>query len=311
VLKSISAVSTFVIATVMVSCSLLAQDAVDVEALLVRMRAYLVDYETKLTGVVAEEHYEQWVEAGRAVVGGPAGQVRQSASAVQGPTKRSLVSDFLMIRWPGEAAWFGFRDVFLVDGTPVRDREERLLKLFTQNPMDVLARADLIAAESARYNIGGVERNINVPTQALDFLHPRFGSRFSFRKAGDEALDGRTVWRIAYEEREEPYLIKTPSGRGIRATGVAWIDQQTSAVLQTQLDLSVVEARLLLRMRITVVYRPDETLGFHVPVELRESHEQSDPSSRVGGAVQVGGRARYLKFRRFRAEAQEKMVPPV
>ena len=107
-----------------------------------------------------------------------------------------------------------------------------------------------------------------------------------------------------------PYLIKTPSGRGIRATGIAWIDQTTAAVLQTQLDLSVAEARQMLRTRITVVYRHDETLGFHVPVEMRESHEQSDPSSRFGGAVQLGGRARYLKFRRFRAEAQEGLVPP-
>ena len=131
------------------------------------MRAYLVDYETKLTGVVAEEQYKQWVEAGRTATGTSTGRVRQRDSAVQGPTKRSLVSDFLMIRWPGEAAWFGFRDVLSVDGTPVRNREERLLKLFTQNPKDVLARADLIAAESARYNIGGVERNINVPTHAL------------------------------------------------------------------------------------------------------------------------------------------------
>ena len=308
--KVISVVVSCVIATVAVTDTVLAQAPVDLESLLMRMRAYLVDYETKLTAVVAEEQYEQWVEAGRTATDTSTGRGRQRDSAVQGPTRRSLVSDFLMIRWPGEAAWFGFRDVLSVDGMPVRNREERLLKLFTQNPKDVLARADLIAAESARYNIGGVARNINVPTQALDFLHPRHGSRFSFRKSGEESLDGRTVWRIAYEEREEPYLIRTPAGRGIRAAGVVWIDQLTAAVAQTQLDLSVAEARQLLRTRITVIYRPDETLGFHVPVELRESHEQSDPSSRVGGAVQLGGRARYLRFRRFETETQETLAPP-
>jgi hypothetical protein len=308
--KVISVVVSCVIATVTVTDLVLAQEPMELKSLLRRIRAYVLDYETKLTAVVAEEQYEQWVEAGRTNAGTSTGRVRQRDSAVQGPTKRSLVSEFLMIRWPGEAAWFGFRDVLSVDGTPVRDREERLLKLFTQNPRDVLARADLIAAESARYNIGGVERNINVPTQALDFLHPRHGSRFLFRKAGEESLDDRIVWRIAYEEREEPYLIKTPLGRGIRATGIAWIDQNTAAVLQTQLDLSVAEARQLLRTRITVVYRNDETLGFHVPVEMRESHEQSDPSSRLGGAVQLGGRARYVKFRRFKTETQEKLAPP-
>lgn len=268
-------------------------------------RAYVIDYETQLTGVVAEEHYDQWVEAGQTGTNASTDRVRERAGLVQGPTKRSLVSDFLMTRWPGEGAWFGFRDVLLVDGAPVRNREERLLKLFMQNPSDVLARADVIAAESARYNIGGVERNINVPTQALDFLHPRHSSRFSFRKAGEDLLDGRTLWRLAYEEREQPYLITTPSGRGIRSTGAVWIDEKTGAVFQTQLNLSTAEARQLLRTRITVIYRHDDNLGFLVPTELRESHEQSDPSSRFGGAVQLNGLARYMKFRRFRTETHE------
>ena len=214
-----------------------------------------------------------------------------------------------MTRWPGEGAWFGFRDVLLVDGTPVRNREERLVKLFTQNPNDVLARADLIAAESARYNIGAVERNINVPTQALDFLHPRYSSRFSFRKAGEDSLDGKTLLRIAYEERQPPFLIKTPSGRGIRATGIAWIDEASAAVLQTQLDFSTTEGRQVLRTRITVVYRQDDTLGFLVPIELRESHEQSDPSSGFG-TVRLSGHARYVNFRRFRTETHERLFLP-
>ena len=307
--KFISIAVTSLTAIVTVTEALVAQDAGDLASLLERTRAYVVDYETRLAGVVAEERYDQWVEAGRTGTGIVTGRVRERAGSVQGPTKRSLVADFLMTRWPGEAAWFGFRDVFLVDGMPVRDREERLVKLFVQNPRDVLTRADLIAAESARYNIGGVDRNINVPTQALDVLHPRCSSRFSFRNAGKEPLDDRTVWRILYEEREQPYLIKTPSGRGIRSTGVAWIDEATAAVIQTQLDLSTADARQLLRTRITVTYRHDENLGILVPAELRENHEQPDPSSRLGGAVRLSGLARYAKFRRFRAETHEQVTP--
>lgn len=76
-------------------------------------RAYVIDYETQLTGVVAEEHYDQWVEAGQTGTNASTDRVRERAGLVQGPTKRSLVSDFLMTRWPGEGAWFGFRDVLL------------------------------------------------------------------------------------------------------------------------------------------------------------------------------------------------------
>jgi hypothetical protein len=290
--------------------AVVAQGSVDLAVVLERMQAYVTDYETRLTGVVAEEHYDQRVESGRPGSGIVTGRVRERAGLVQGPTTRSLVSDFLMTRFPGEAAWFGFRDVLLVDGAPVRNREERLRKLFTENPNDVLARADLIAAESARHNIGGVERNINVPTQVLDFLHPRHSSRFSFRKAGEDSLAGKTLWRIAYEEREQPYLIRTPAGRGIRATGVISLDVATGAVLQTQLDFSTTEARQLLRTRITVVYGHDHTLGFLVPLELRESHEQSDPGSGFSGVVRLSGHARYVNFRRFRTETHEQLAVP-
>jgi hypothetical protein len=281
----------------------------DLDRVLELAGRYLLDYERQLTAVVAEEQYDQWVEAGRTASTTSTGRMRESASSVVGPSKRTLVSDFLMIRWPGDAAWFGFRDVLSVDGRPVRDREERLLKLFTQNPKDVLARADLIAAESARYNIGGVARNINVPTQALDFLHPRYRSRFGFRRGGTESIEGRTVLKVEFEEREKPYLISTLSGAGIPARGIAWIDPSDGVVMQTQLDLNIAESRMLLRSRITVSYRMEEGLGLRVPAELRERHEQSDPASRFGPPTILNGRAVYNNFRRFGTETREELVP--
>jgi len=269
--------------------------------------AYLIEYEKQLSAVVAEEHYEQWIDAGRSSTPGAPGRTRQSSGGAA-PTKRSLVSDFLMIRWPGEAAWFGFRDVLSVDGSPVRDREQRLLELFTRKPSDVLARADLIAAESARYNIGGIARNINVPTQGLDFLHPRHRPRFRFQRVAEETIEGARVLKVEFEEREPPFLIATPSGRGVRARGHAWIDPVDGAIVQTQLDLSIAEARQLLRTRITVTFRHETALGLRVPGELHETHEQSDPS-RVGPATVLGGRAQYGNFRRFGIATEEKLRP--
>ncbi len=273
------------------------------ERLLSRMSSYLVDYEKRLSAVVAEERYDQWIDAGRTPSGTSTGK---RAGPVQLTTARTLVSDFLMIRWPGNAAWFGFRDVLLVDGKPVRDREERLLKLFTDNPADVLTRADLIAAESARYNIGGVARNINVPTQALDFLHPRHRSRFTFELGSEETIEGTATRKTAFEERQAPYLISTPSGRGVKATGTAWIDPADGSVVQTELNLNIVEAKQLIRTRITVKYRHDKTMDLRVPVELLERHEQSDPSNR-STATTTFGRAEYRNFRRFGTETREQI----
>jgi hypothetical protein len=280
----------------------------DVERVLSLTRAYLLTYEQQLSAVVAEEHYDQWITV---PAGPPAGTTTgrmRDRIADPGSTKRALVSEFVMVRWPGEAAWFGFRDVLRVDGRPVRDREERLLKLFTQHPRDVLARADLIAAESARYNIGGVARNINVPTQALDFLHERHQARFHFSSAGTDTIDGVRATKVAFEEREPPYLISTLSGGGIKARGTAWIDPQSGEISQTQLDLTIVESRQVLRSRITVLFRPDTSLGLRVPVELRETHEQSDPASRVGRGTVLSGLATYRNFRRFSTETREQLA---
>jgi hypothetical protein len=50
---------------------------------------------------------------------------------------RSLIVMVAAVSITGEAAWFGFRDVAMVDGKPVRDRDERLVKLFTENSRNV------------------------------------------------------------------------------------------------------------------------------------------------------------------------------
>ena len=285
-----------------------AAQSTDLDRVLALTGSYLVTYEKALSAVVAEERYDQWIEANRSPSPASTGRTRERITE-QGATKRSLVSEFLMIRWPGEAAWFGFRDVLSVDGKPVRDRNERLLALFTQNPKDVLSRADLIAAESARYNIGGVARNINVPTQALDFLHDRHRSRFTFRKSGEESLDGKNTWKIEFEERERPYLIGTPSGGSVQSKGYAWIDPVDGTVLQTQLNLSLAESRQIIRTRITVTFRHESSLGLRVPAELHETHEQADPASRFGPATVIGGRAIYRNYRRFTAETTEQLTP--
>jgi hypothetical protein len=280
-----------------------AQSDQDLVGILARMSDYLRRYETELSAVVAEERYEQWIETGGSTPNASPGRVRESAGP--GPTRRILISEFLMIRWPGESAWLGFRDVMFVDGVVVRNRQERLVKLFTEGPADVLERAEQISRESARYNIGTVARNINVPTQALDVLHPRLNSRFSFRHLGAEAVEGAQAERIAFEETKPPYLVQTPSGQGVRTRGLAWIDHASGAVLQTQLDLVVAEPRNQLRSRVSVTFRVEPGLGIRVPAQLRETHEQFDPAGRVGGAVQTHGRAEYSKFRRFVAETRE------
>src|SRR2546428_13218367 len=81
-----------------------------------RMTRYAAGYETRLSRVVAEEHYEQFIEIPRQLSGAST-EVPSPDRPGMGPTRRTLVSDFLMIRLPGDADWLGFRDVLTVDGT--------------------------------------------------------------------------------------------------------------------------------------------------------------------------------------------------
>ena len=118
-----------------------------------------------------------------------------------GKTTRTLVSDYLQVKIPGYEGWLPFRDVFEVDGQRVRDRQDRLVKLFVQtSPSRALDNAQAIVKESARYNIGGVRRELNFPTLPLWFLEPQNTRRFNFRKVGEETLSGRRVIVIEYTE---------------------------------------------------------------------------------------------------------------
>src|SRR6185295_13941168 len=78
-------------------------------------------------------------------------------------SRRELKSDFLLVQPTPTGEWIPFRDVFEVDGAPVRDRQQRLAALFLKPSTDALERANAIADESARYNLGfrDMKRTIN------------------------------------------------------------------------------------------------------------------------------------------------------
>src|SRR4051795_589872 len=76
--------------------------------------AYVLQYERAIQGLMVQEDYEQVVLP-----------TRQS---VPSAASRKLRSE-LLILGAGRFGWIAFRDVFEVDGRPVRDREERLSRL--------------------------------------------------------------------------------------------------------------------------------------------------------------------------------------
>ena len=259
---------------------------VTLEALLARAGRYVTEFEQRFSNVVAEEHYEQRAPA-------PArGNTTLTASLLQ----RELRSDFLVVKLPDGDSWMPFRDVFEVDGKPVRDRQERLTGLFLQPRAIAVDQAKKIADESARYNIGDVHRTINVPVLALVVLRPQNQARFVFSHLQRDRRAGPDVWSIEYHERGAPTIVHGEGGRDLPCEGRVWIEATDGRVVRTEL---VVEDSLV-RGVITTDYRPDEAFGFALPVEMREQYTSGSNVSRA-----IVGRATYSKFRRFNVETDQ------
>ena len=260
-------------------------------AVLARVSQYVVDYGNAVYSIVAEETYRQDVRGGPPNAPEAIGGAAQTASA--SARTRLLTSDYLLVKIPGLDGWLPFRDVFAVDGQPVRDRQDRLVKLFLEaSPAAALDNMRLIFQESARYNIGNIERNINVPTLMLWFLEPGSQHRFLFSKSGEETLGGTRAWAIDYQEIGRPTFIKTPAKADVPASGRVWVEPVSGRILRTMMKVSMAT--------ITVTYGPrDELPGLWVPVMMEERYEY--------GSKTVTGLATYSKFRRFQVSTKEQI----
>ena len=256
-----------------------------VATLMRRAGDYVTRFAQTFSNVVTEEHYVQNVSAGV-----PSGLLRSGG-------QRDLRSDLLLVRVGGLVEWQPFRDVFEVGGSPVRDRDERLARLFTQPTGAVLARAESIAQESSRYNIGGVQRTVNTPVHTLLFLRPALQPRFQFRLDGHDAGAGPDVWIVKYEEHARPTLIRGDRDSDLPSSGRFWIEAATGRVVRSEL-LTFSGAG---SARVTTTFRVDPETDIAVPVEMREEYQLQ--------RGRVTAIATYGHFRRFAVSTSSTIAP--
>ena len=264
---------------------------------LARAGAYVARFSETLAGAVAEERYDQ-----RTTIPSARGFGRFANDGGE-RIRRALRSDYLLVRPAGEDRYFGFRDVFEVDGRPVRDREERLAKLFLDRSASADAQIQGILRDSTRYNIGDVRRNFNVPTLALLFLESGYRSRFAFERATDDEprlgleppAAGDGLWVVAYREDWPTTVIRGRDRSNLPASGRFWIEPATGRVLASELAVEDSELRAVIAVR----YAVDPRLGHLAPVEMRERYHNHRQRSRVDGT------ATYTGYRRFQVQVTE------
>jgi hypothetical protein len=264
------------------------------EDVVTRAGQYAVDYGRALTSVLAEEAYTQrlvW---------------RRGHGSLQ---VRRLRSEIAFVRLTDSTDWLAFRNVLTVDDAPVPYSEGRLERVLQGSGRSLLAEARSIASDSARYNIGPIAREINVPSTALHFVHPLHRSNCRFEKEGEASVDGEAVWIVRFKERDRGSLITRTDGRKLPAEGRLWILPSDGRIVRSELVVKDFVRGGDSKASIHVTWRRDVALALWVPLEMREHYEGpwSAPSSpRQHERYDIEGVATYSNYRRFTVDVRIK-----
>ncbi|HZI80871.1 MAG TPA: hypothetical protein VFD69_15225 [Vicinamibacterales bacterium] len=252
-----------------------AADEPDLQTVLDRATAYVLKFIGAFENVVAEEVY-----------------VQETSSPHR---KRTIKSEFLFIKYPDVVGSMALRDVFEVDGKPVRDaaQADRLMKLFTSPVTNPVARARALGEEGARYNLLDIG-TLNNPVVAMVFLQPDYRKRFRFNLAGIEKSLGANIRTVRFQEFQIPTILRFGANQDLPSRGLLWVDEQTGRVVRTRLQAGPWRTP----PEIVTTYRHQPELGIDVPAEMRDWYPD-------GNRGDVRGVATYGRFRRFQVKTEE------
>jgi hypothetical protein len=295
---------TLVVAIEAAAAAAYAQEKATLAQVLVRAGDYVRTFQRQLSSIVAEETYVQEVVP-----------IASDARANVLYERRELRSDLLLLRPENSMTWVQFRDVIEVDGVPVPDRDERLARLLVNPTALTSERVNRIRSESARYNIGDIERTLNVPVLPLVILSPRVQSQFRFKvdSAGEQGARDKAsplpetpnfrvsaeVWVVRFEERARPTLVRTPDGASIASKGRFWIEPHSGRVLMSEMITENDDVRA----QVNVSYQSEPLVELLVPVEMREQYRARRYKATING------QATYGRFRRVEIDLRNTLSP--
>ncbi len=268
---------------------LTAADVADpLPSVVARASTWAAAFARSAVSLLAREHYEQEV---RRRAGSSAVPIDSDAGVTI--ERRVLDSEVALVETGAEYLWLLARDVQQVDGKAVADKDRIPLPAVGRLSQDEAVQAfRRVAGQGARYNIGRISRDMNVPTLALWLFIPGLAGRLRFEVAGREPVAGIECEVVRYTERRAPYLFQA-NGVPTAVRGRAWIASDTGAILRTEL---ILESRSGTgRARVTVTYAFDERLQQWVPREMSERYD--DLRRQAEGFVM--GTASYRDYRRF------------
>ena len=260
------------------------------EDVVARLDAYLVQYEPKLSELIADEVMDQVIRRG----------VRSAGlDGVDFGSERThrLESEVAFVGLPDNAGWLGFRHVKKVNNRAVKDADSSLAAALASPGYGVARR---LLRDGAQHNLG-LARTTNLPNLPLEFLHQRNRTRLAARMEGTERVRGTDAAKLEFVERMRPTLIGNPNGNDMPSVIRAWVDPHTGGLLRAEVKTYESAATRELSSTIRVEFDRDPTLGLLVPVKMDEAFTVPPPASGLSVAT-------YKNFRRFQTSAR--IVPP-
>lgn len=252
---------------------------------------YVAEFERQFQVLAAEELYVQEIRRNDAVGGNLTRANPGGGFQPGGSVRRHIIrSDFALLRLEGGGGWLPFRDAFELNGTRLREQDDRLLDLLLEPAAGSFEDARRLTAETAKLYLGSVTRTINIPTLALHLVQPEMRQRFSFSRAGEDSVAGLVVWAVDFKETARPTLIRTTRGLDLALTGRLWIEPVTGVIVKTQLTA----ADPVVRADITSLFRREGTIPVWVPDRMEEFYKATQDFNEIYGT------ATYTTYRRFR-----------
>jgi hypothetical protein len=265
----------------------------DLPPSVVRAGTYVERYFRELTNIVMDENYQQ--------------QLRSPSTHTGSRLElRRLHSEVLLVTLPAPAGPTAFRDVLTVDGRAVRNRDDRLRRLFLEEQESALRQAAAITRESARYNLGA-GRTVNAPTVPLLLARSDHARRVQWTPRGEHVVAGQRLERVRFREIQSPTLIRTAEGNEVFSEGEFWIHPENGTVWRVELAFVVRDRTRMntphFRGELNVTFRPHEQWGLLVPDVMNERYSLATDQESTG-------RAEYTNFRRFTIETREDIPFP-
>jgi len=242
------------------------------KAVVARATEYIKEYQQTLQFVLADEVTVQEV-------------FNRTGNRV---ARRETSGEYFLTYLAADGGWIGVRDIAIVDGEPVANRDN-LRELLSRGSVARIGRQ--LADRNARYNIGSIGRNFNDPMLALVILDDKHRGRFKFDRRRVELTPAGPLVTVAFTERDGPTLVRSTDGSYVFTKGELVIDAATGHIHRTAVALKIDSTEASLATTFSL----NDKVGLWLPASFSERYKHA--SGRLKESVSVD--SAYTNYRRF------------